>query len=163
MSGSMVRPRWLFAFALPLLMVDVGWAGDGCHRCGGNSPCRKTVQWVKEDKKLSYTCWGLEDEDFCIGAPSCLKCEQGQTVCQEGCVEANAKSNPKVRSGPSYWAWKIWQPASTAKVYTRQKLMKKTMTKTVPSFKWVVVDLCEACRITTGDDDAAPKKIATDG
>lgn len=160
MMAFLVHPRWLLALALAMLMVQCGWAGEGCHRCGCSSHCRKVVQWVKVEKKLTYTCWGLEEEDFCIGAPSCFKCEQGETVCQDGCNEPNANSESKVKSGPSYWSWKIWQPASTAKVYTRQKLMKKTMTKTVPSFKWVVVDLCEACRKKPEDKPAMAKENA---
>jgi hypothetical protein len=33
----------------------------------------------------------------------------------------------------------------SAKVHTKKKLMKKTVTKKVPSHKWVVEDLCDNC------------------
>jgi hypothetical protein len=32
-----------------------------------------------------------------------------------------------------------------AHVYTRKKLLKKTVTTKVPSYKWVVEDLCSRC------------------
>jgi hypothetical protein len=31
-------------------------------------------------------------------------------------------------------------------MYTRTKLMKKTITKTVPTYKWVVEELCPHCQ-----------------
>lgn len=32
-----------------------------------------------------------------------------------------------------------------ATMFTRTKLMKKTITKEVPTYKWVVEDLCQHC------------------
>jgi len=42
--------------------------------------------------------------------------------------------------------WIHWCPGSCGTVYTKKKLMKKTVTKKVPSFKWVVEDLCSSCQ-----------------
>ena len=41
--------------------------------------------------------------------------------------------------------WTEWLPTK-ATMYTRTKLMKKTITKTVPTYKWVVEDLCPHCQ-----------------
>ena len=42
--------------------------------------------------------------------------------------------------------WIHWTHGDCGTVYTKKKLMKKTVTKTVHSFKWVVEDLCQACQ-----------------
>ena len=47
-------------------------------------------------------------------------------------------------------------------MHTKKKLMKKTETVTVPSYKWVVEDLCDNCEANCGcavvgpDDDVPP-------
>jgi len=46
---------------------------------------------------------------------------------------------------PKRIVWTSWLPGCGGDVYTKRKLMKKTMTKSVPSFKWVVEDRCPAC------------------
>lgn len=38
-----------------------------------------------------------------------------------------------------------WIPGCDPEIVTKRKLMKKTITKTVPSFKWVVEDACPQC------------------
>jgi hypothetical protein len=40
--------------------------------------------------------------------------------------------------------WTEWVPGC-ATIRTRKKLMKQTITKTIPSYKWVVEDLCPHC------------------
>ena len=40
-----------------------------------------------------------------------------------------------------------------AKIYTKTKLMKKVETVTVPSYKWVVEDMCVQCAANTAADD----------
>jgi len=42
-------------------------------------------------------------------------------------------------------------------MYTRKKLMKKTVTKKIPSYKWVVEDLCKECL-----SKEEPVKVAAD-
>ncbi len=114
-----------------------------CHRCGAHSACQRCCRLVVEEKKVTVTCWGIKDEEFCIGAPSCEKCEKCETVC-------NCKPDDKgVKTGPKTWSWKIWEPSTSAYLFTKHKLMKRTETKTVPSYKWVVEDLCSECQAQT--------------
>jgi hypothetical protein len=37
--------------------------------------------------------------------------------------------------------------------------MKRTVTKTVPSYKWVVVDLCEECQTSFRDAQTDPGTV----
>jgi hypothetical protein len=46
---------------------------------------------------------------------------------------------------PQSLVWTEWNPSKRAQIYTKKKLMKRTVTKTVPGYKWVVEDLCPAC------------------
>jgi hypothetical protein len=41
-------------------------------------------------------------------------------------------------------------------VYTKKKLMKKTETVTVKSYKWVVEDLCPTCNAAVAPVEIAP-------
>jgi len=92
---------------------------------------------VEDKKKVPVTCWGCEEEEFCLPGPSTPDCEHSEEVC-----------------GPTGWCclwnrpfvWTEWCPSDCAKMFTKKKLMKRTVTKTVPSYKWVVEDLCPACQ-----------------
>ena len=114
--------------------------GDGCcDHCGGRSGVNKICRRVAEQKKVTVTCWGCEEEDFCL--PGCSKpgCEHSEDVCgcSKGCCMC-LKVKPFV--------WSEWTPSDCASIFTRKKLMKRAVTKTVPSYKWVVEDLCASCR-----------------
>lgn len=115
--------------------------GCCCAHCGcRNAPVQKTCRLVCEQKKVTVTCWGCKEEDFCVPGPSRPGCKHIETVCDES-------ADPKAPcSQPKKFAWTEWSASSCAKVYTKQKLMKKTVTKTVPSYKWVVETLCEQCQ-----------------
>lgn len=165
--AGIIIPPMMLALAIPNHMV---FADEGCDRCGCKSNCRWVCKLVREDKKITYTCWGIAEDKFCVGAPSKVQSRERDTVCEE--CSANSKSekenapaekdsaekdsaekdsnkkdnNKSVSTGPSIWAWKTWCPGDSAQVFTKKKLMKKTETKTVPSFKWVVEDLCSECR-----------------
>lgn len=111
----------------------------GCLRCGcRDQKCGKVCRLVKEDRKITTTCWGMKDEDFVVPAPSTPDCKYCETVCQP---------DPKtgICSSPKKLVWTSWIPGCGGDVMTRHKLMKKTVTKSVPSFKWVVEDLCPKC------------------
>jgi hypothetical protein len=59
------------------------------------------------------------------------------------CGECNC--NPESpQTKPKRFVWTEWMP-TRATMFTRHKLMKKTITKNVPSYKWVVEDLCPHC------------------
>jgi len=132
-------------------------AGEGCDRCGCHSNCRWVCKLVREEKKITYTCWGIAEDKFCVGSPSMVQSRERDTVCEVCSTDAEQETkdgkdakdgnkNQSVSTGPSIWAWKTWCPGDSAQIFTKKKLMKKTETKTIPSFKWVVEDLCEECR-----------------
>lgn len=101
--------------------------------------CQKICRLVCEEKKVDVVCWGCKSEDFCLGGPSKLDCRHTELVC-ESCDDPKA---PFVQA--KKFVWSDWLPSCSAKVHTKKKLMKKVVTQKVPSFKWVVEDLCEKC------------------
>ncbi len=111
----------------------------GCHRCGWNANlCRKVCRLVQVDRKITTTIWGMECEDFCMPGPSTPDCKQCDMV-------GSPVPGDKVCSKPKRIVWTSWIPGCGQEIHTKRKLMKKTVTKTVPSYKWVVEDLCSEC------------------
>lgn len=115
-------------------------AQDGyCCHCQGSDGCHKVCRLVCETKKVTVVCWGIQKEDFCVPGRSTLCMTHEECVCGDD-------TDPKAPcTKPKKFSWNEWIPANNAKIYTKNKLMKRTITKTVPSFKWVVEDLCENC------------------
>jgi hypothetical protein len=120
--------------------------GRRCARCGGSGPCRKVCRLVVEEKSISDTCWGCKCEDYCLPGPSSPGCKHCEMVCGtcDTCRDTNA-----VHAQSKPFVWTHWIPG-TAKIYTKKKLMKKTVTMKVPSHKWVVEDLCAECSHRAG-------------
>lgn len=130
----------ILTLAVAVLIVAPCEAGDRCcAHCGCENGCQKVCRLVCEDKKVDVVCWGCKSEDFCIGGPSKLDCRHFEWVC-DSCEDSKAPQGE-----PKNFVWSEWLPACSAKIYTKKKLMKKVVTKKVPSFKWVVEDLCEKC------------------
>lgn len=116
----------------------------GCRRCGCNTNrCRKVCRLEQVDRKITTIVWGMECEDFCVPGPSTPDCKQCDMV-------GGPVPGDKVCSKPKRIVWTSWIPGCGQEIYTKRKLMKKTVTKNVPSFKWVVEDLCADC--TAGID-----------
>ena len=119
--------------------ISRAFAGEGLRRCSLCSQCdgcEKVCRLVYEEKKITTTCWGTQCEDFCVPGPSCPD--------HEHCEQVGGSSNPC--SPPKRLTWTHWLPGEGGTIYSKKKLMKKTVTKTVPSFKWVVEDLCPQCQ-----------------
>ena len=111
----------------------------GCRHCGCNANrCRKVCRLVQVDRKITTTVWGMECENFCVPGPSTPDCKQCDMV--GGTVPGD-----KVCSKPKRIVWTSWIPGCGQEIHTKRKLMKKTVTKTVSSYKWVVEDLCSEC------------------
>lgn len=137
--------------------------GDGSDHCCsvcGDRETHKVCRLVAEEKSVEVICWGSKVEEFCVPGPSCPGCEH----CE--CVEC---TDPKgeICSQPKTFVWKEWIPATCSKIFTRKKLMKKVVTKKVPSYKWVVEDLCQPCeakvepvKAAAGENIPAPPKVA---
>jgi hypothetical protein len=118
-----------------------------CAHCGCHTDCCKVCRLVEEEKKVEVVCYGAKCEDFCIAGPSKRGCQHCETVC-DFCDQPDPKGPDYVK--PKAFVWTDWMPGC-AEVFTKKKLMKKTITKKVPSYKWVVEDLCPKCeRNSTG-------------
>lgn len=137
----------LIPFTIPPLIVVFAFIGLAvqargglrcCARCGCDDGCQKICRLVCENKKIEITCWGCKHEDFCLPGPSKPGCKYTDVACDE-CDPKGPYVQPKT------YSWIDWIPGCCGKIYSKNKLMKKTVTKSVPSFKWVVEDLCPQC------------------
>jgi hypothetical protein len=127
------------------------YADDGCcDHCGCGGACQKVCRLVCEEKKVDVVCWGCICEDFCVPKRSKRGCRHCETVCAE-CGECSdaCSCEKKVHSKPKRFVWTEWCPGC-AKIFTRKKLMKKIEKVTIPSYKWVVEDLCPSCEASCG-------------
>lgn len=122
-------------------VAAIAHAGDRCDDCGCQACCQKVCRLVVEAKKVEIVCWGCKCEDFCLPGPSCRGCKNCEGVCNF-CDEKDAKAP---YAEPKKFVWYDWVPNPCADVFTKKKLMKKTITKTVPSYKWVVEEVCPDC------------------
>lgn len=130
-----------------LFIATLAFAGEArCDRCGCSISCERTCRLVCEDRKVSKICWGYKCEEFCAPGPSTQGCEHCEMACEDCQKKESKEEAPSAK--PQKFVWREWHPAKCAKVFTRAKLMKKTETKTVPGYKWVVEDLCPACQAT---------------
>jgi hypothetical protein len=126
-----------FVIALASNLTAIVHAGDHCAHCGGNG-CEQVCRLVREDKKVNITCWGWKCEDFCAPGKSC---RDGRN-CEEVCADCDEI----ICTAPKTFVWYNWTPGCAEHTYTKKKLMKKTIVKTIPSYKWVVEDLCPHCQ-----------------
>ena len=132
----------LLALCAASLATAISLAGDGlCVHCRRSAACDKVCRLVKEEKKVTINCWACKKEDFCVPGPSHKACKHTEYVCDDD----NSKELCTV---PQKFVWTEWIPSCDSKIFTRNKLMKKTITKKIPSYKWVVEDVCEKCRET---------------
>lgn len=116
------------------------WAiGPCCNRCGTEDTCHKVCRLVKDTKNVQVTCWGCESEDFCIPCRSQRDCKNYDAVCEDD-------GSGGVCGKEKRFVWWDWISACRAQLHTKKKLMKRTVTKTIPTQKWVVEDLCDKCQ-----------------
>ena len=66
-----------------------------------------------------------------------MGCKHCETACQDGC-EAKGKK----------FAWTDIVTCFATR-HTRKKLLRKTVTKKIPSYRWVVENLCDQCQSKT--------------
>ena len=146
----------LFSFALAICLIGAAAPATKCARCGAACPCKKVCKLVCEDKKFDVVCWGCKCEPFCTPGPGCVAREHCQCVCPT-CNEGEKPSG--VCSEPKRFIWREWVP-SFAQMHTKTKLMKRTEQVKVPTYKWVVEDVCCNC-LCAGDCECCDV-IATD-
>lgn len=130
-----------FSIVLMVGLLSAARAGiHGCAHCGCERSCQKVCRLICEEKKVNVVCWGCKCEDFCLSGHSHRDCKHCEEVC-----EADACSKEGVCSHPKPFVWYDWIPGCSPGIATKKKLMKKTVVKTIPSYKWVVEDLCPQC------------------
>jgi hypothetical protein len=130
----------LVAFGTASLAPSTRAGIHGCARCGCDHGCQKVCRLVSEEKKVNVICWGCKCEDFCAPGHSHRDCKHCEEVCEDCECGPDA-----VHTKPKPFVWYDWIPGCSKQIYTKKKLMKKTVEKKVPSFKWVVEDLCPRC------------------
>ena len=115
---------------------------------------------MPEEKKVEIACYGCKAEDFCVRCASTEGCEH----CEDVCGECDPRSG--VSACPKKFRWREWQHGG-ASVFTKKKLMRKTVTRKIPSCKWVIEDLCSDCQakcaqveLPPGVEVPAPPKLA---
>lgn len=118
-------------------------AGPLCCRCGCPDNCCKVCRPVPDTKEVKKVCWDVKCEDICIPGRSCC--------CGEVCKQDEC----------GCWTYKIWKP-NCGHVKTRKVLVKKEVTRKVPSTKWVVEDVCQHCRTPEDCDLPADGKLPSD-
>jgi hypothetical protein len=128
-------------------------ANGPCTHCGYRGSCNKVCRLKCEEKKVEVICWGLKCEDFCVNGCSKQCAKHCEILCEE-CDGVDPCEAPS--TGPKKFVWSEWAPKRCAKIYTKSKLMKKTVTKKIPTYKWVVVDLCAQCEAKTKEAEVAP-------
>jgi hypothetical protein len=134
------------AHYLVFTMACVAWstvahAGEvRCTHCGCDTACAKICRLICEEKKVEIVCFGCKCEDFCIPGPSRASCKHCEAVCDV--CDKNDPKSPVTR--PKRLVWTEWIPGC-ATVHTRKKLTRRTVSNTIPSYKWVVDVLCNGC------------------
>lgn len=168
--GSLRPPRlpllllscaaWAAALAPHLVRA----ADTCCRDCGQAAACRKVCRLVCEEKTVEVTCWGCRQEDFCLPLPGRRGCRHRDSICDacrsgapctqgERCdTDADdtcsdtcpAGHEPDVCSRPKWLVWFDWCPRG-ARVHTKTKLLKKVVEKKIPTYRYVVEDVCATC------------------
>jgi hypothetical protein len=147
--------RFIVLMSLAVLVASAirAHGADGCcAHCGCACSCQKVCRLVCEEKKVDVICWGCKCEDFCVpghSKPGCQHCEEVCGDCDKPCDCTAPYAKPK------NFVWNEWIPGC-AKILTKKKLMQKIVTKKVPSYKWVVEDLCPQCESSCGRVAVAP-------
>ena len=116
----------------------------------------KIFDMLHQQKDVEVICWGCKCEPFCVPGPGCPTCRHCQCVCpncEGGC------DPEKVHSQAKRFVWTDWVP-SFAQMYTRTKLMKKTEKVKVPTYKWVVEEVCCDCASNCGYVEPAEAKAS---
>jgi len=121
----------------------------GCQHCRRSCPCQVVCVLKCEIKEVELTCWSCKCEDFCIPGPSRIKCRHRENVCAEGCCSNDRCNCDQPKVVPKKFVWFDWC-VGRAEVAQRKRLMKKTVTKKVPSYHWEVQELCRRCEPRCG-------------
>ncbi len=155
MRNILRQQFWLLILAIVVAASQARADHGCCAHCGCTADCCKVCRLVCEEKKVEVFCYGCKCEEFCLACPSKPGCCHSECVCDD-CQHCKDPDAPRAK--PKRFVWFDWFPGG-AKIHTRTKLMRKTETVTVPSYKWVVEDLCPECAAGS-DDESLPSPDA---
>jgi hypothetical protein len=118
-----------------------------------SSRARKSAGLSARTRRSTLHTGGILDEDFCLPKHNKPNCEH----CKMVCTDCDAPCDPKAPYvGPKRFVWTDWIPGC-ATMHCRRKLYKKVETQKVPSFKWVVEDLCPHCESNCDVAEVSPE------
>jgi hypothetical protein len=142
MVKTMLRTQaylWLGILAAygTLTLATAFAGGAGCDQCSANGQCSKVCRLICEEKEVEITCWGCKCEDICVPDRSQRGCKHCEQVCGDG-------DDCEIAAHPKKFVWYDWIPGC-ASTKTRKRLMRKTETRKVPTYRWVVEDACPCC------------------
>ena len=143
----------LTVYALSHLLVAPANANGPCTHCGQRASCNKVCRLKHEEKKVEVVCWGLKCEDVCVNGCS-TRCAKHCEILCEDCDDVDPYKESS--TGRKKFVWSEWIPKGCPKLYTKNKLMKRTIIKKIPSYKWVVEDLCAQCEAETKNAEVVP-------
>jgi hypothetical protein len=134
-----MKPILCCALLLATCGISRAQGQDCCDRCGCADQCRKVCRCVDDVKKVPKVTYSCQCEDFCVPGRSehCVVCD-----------DCGHKQH-------------IYTP-TCAQVRTRTKLVKHETVQEVPSHKWVVESLCNACACRCAGSDAGTPTPAGD-
>jgi hypothetical protein len=133
---------------LLIALLSVQQTQAGCNHCGCQHTTRKVCRVECGEKEVTEVVWGCECVDFCVPGPSELlgeKCQCGHESTCDGSHHGKHKKSL------------IWRPGC-AEVRTKKVLVKKEVKKKVPSYKWVVEEVCNSCRSVCSQEPASPQQ-----
>jgi hypothetical protein len=113
--------------------------GGCCAHCGRADDCCKVCRLETKEKELKVNCWASECKPFCLPCKSCRGCKNVE------CVDCSRDGSCSTKK----FVWFDWCPGD-AVVHHKKVLLKKEVKKKVPSYEWVVEDLCASCSAKCG-------------
>ncbi len=152
----------LLSLAAGILLAGVAIAGDcssqpACCEKSCGSCCGTTCKIVCEMKKIKKTVWAVECEQICVAEPNCDGCCKSKCGCN-GCCEDGCCGDKCCDPCAALLNRPLVKP-KCCKVHCRKKLIKKTVTCEVPTYKCIIVPCSSACGECCDDHEAqAPKQ-----
>ncbi len=112
-----------------------------CGHCGCDRGCVRVCRLVRETKEIEVTFWACCDEDVCVPGPACRGRERSVAIEVQGPQDGDCNC---IGCLCQRLSWHRWSPGK-ATIKSRKKLYKKTVTREIPTYRWVVEDICPAC------------------
>ena len=125
--------------AAACLLTVRATAGDFCCLCGHDDGVRKVCRLVCDVDYVVTHCYGCKCEDRCLPGRICRGDRHAECVELDHSVAHCCNRSPMCRL-----TWFDWRP-TCASVRTVNRLVKYELVREVPSWRWVVEDVCCDC------------------